>query len=65
MTSELPMIPVTIIGGYRGAGKTTLLNSLLLGDHGLRLAILVNDFGSINIDAALIACARQGALTWR
>ena len=55
MTNDLPVIPVTIIGGYLGAGKTTLLNSLLLGDHGLRLAILVNDFGSINIDATLIA----------
>jgi len=55
MTNDLPVIPVTIIGGYLGAGKTTLLNSLLLGDHGLRLAILVNDFGSINIDVALIA----------
>jgi G3E family GTPase len=48
-------IPVTIIGGYLGAGKTTLLNALLRGDHGLRLAILVNDFGSINIDAELIS----------
>lgn len=47
-------IPVTIIGGYLGAGKTTLLNALLRGDHGLRLAILVNDFGSVNIDAELI-----------
>ncbi|WP_204353384.1 CobW family GTP-binding protein [Tritonibacter mobilis] len=48
-------IPVTIISGYLGAGKTTLINSLLGEDHGLRLSVLINDFGSINIDAALIA----------
>lgn len=47
-------IPVTVIGGYLGSGKTTLLNTLLRGDHGRRLAVLVNDFGSINIDADLI-----------
>lgn len=52
-------IPVTVIGGYLGSGKTTLLNALLRGVHGLRLAVLVNDFGSINIDAELIA-AHQG-----
>ncbi len=49
------MIPVTVIGGYLGAGKTTLINGLLAGDHGRRLAVLVNDFGAINIDAKLIA----------
>lgn len=48
-------IPLTIIGGYLGAGKTTLINQLLLGQHGKRLAVIVNDFGSINIDAELIA----------
>ena len=48
-------IPVTVIGGYLGAGKTTCLNRLLAADHGLRLAVLVNDFGSVNIDASLIA----------
>ena len=48
------MIPVSIIAGYLGAGKTTLINALLGGRHGRRLAVLVNDFGAINIDKELI-----------
>ncbi len=48
------MIPVTVIGGYLGAGKTTAINALLAGGHGRRLAVLVNDFGAVNIDAELI-----------
>jgi G3E family GTPase len=47
-------IPVTVIGGYLGAGKTTLINRLLARNSGQRLAVLVNDFGAINIDASLI-----------
>lgn len=47
-------IPYTIIGGYLGAGKTTLLNNLLRNNEGRRLAVLVNDFGDINIDADLV-----------
>ncbi|TAL57833.1 MAG: GTP-binding protein, partial [Legionella sp.] len=38
-------IPVTVIGGYLGAGKTTLLNRLLADPQGVRLAVVVNDFG--------------------
>lgn len=48
------MIPVTVIGGYLGAGKTTAINRLLAGGHGRRIAVLVNDFGAVNIDAELI-----------
>ena len=47
-------IPVTVVGGYLGAGKTTLVNACLRTRGERRIAILVNDFGDINIDAALI-----------
>ena len=53
MTS-LPRIPVLVIGGYLGAGKTTLINQIL-HNATQRIAVVVNDFGSVNIDAALIA----------
>ncbi|WP_146135371.1 CobW family GTP-binding protein [Antricoccus suffuscus] len=45
---------MTVVGGYLGAGKTTLINSLLASAEGVRIAVIVNDFGDINIDADLI-----------
>jgi G3E family GTPase len=47
-------VPVTILTGFLGAGKTTVLNHILRGQHGLKVAVLVNDFGAINIDSQLV-----------
>lgn len=55
-------LPLTVIGGFLGAGKTTLVNRLLAESHGRRLAVLVNDFGRINIDAALIRSRTQDTI---
>jgi G3E family GTPase len=58
-------IPLTVIGGFLGAGKTSLINAVLSRSAGPRLAVLVNDFGALSIDAALISSksARTVALT--
>ena len=49
-------IPITVIGGYLGSGKTTLLNHALSSTD-RRLGVIVNDFGSLDIDAALLGAS--------
>jgi G3E family GTPase len=56
-------VPAILIGGYLGAGKTTLVNHLLRHAGGRRLAVLVNDFGEVSIDADLIVGAADGVLS--
>lgn len=48
-------VPFTVIGGFLGAGKTTLVNHILTNSEGVRYALLVNDFGRVNIDEQLVA----------
>ena len=48
-------IPVVIVAGFLGSGKTTLLNHLLNNSEGARIGVVVNDFGSVGIDAMSVA----------
>ena len=50
-------MPVTIIAGFLGSGKTTLLNQILQNKDNLKIAVLVNEFGDINIDEQLLISA--------
>ena len=52
-------IPITILTGFLGSGKTTLINHILGSGHGLKVAVIVNDFGDISIDDKLISRRAQ------
>jgi G3E family GTPase len=49
------LVPVVLVAGFLGSGKTSLLNHLLRGNHGVRIGVIVNDFGSVGIDSMLVA----------
>lgn len=58
--SDLSKIPVTVITGFLGAGKTTLIRHLMQNPQGKRLAILVNEFGSVGVDGEILkSCADE------
>jgi len=56
-------MPVTVLTGFLGAGKTTLVNRILSEAHGLRIGVIVNDFGAVAIDSELIIGVEPGAVS--
>jgi G3E family GTPase len=55
--------PVTVLTGFLGAGKTTLVNRILSEAHGLRIGVIVNDFGAVSIDSELIVGVEPGTVS--
>ena len=47
-------VPITILTGFLGSGKTTLLNRILKENHGMKIAVIENEFGAVGIDDKLV-----------
>ena len=52
-------VPVTIVTGALGAGKTTFVNFILTADHGLKVGVIVNEFGAVGIDGELLVASKE------
>jgi G3E family GTPase len=59
MSVTTDRVPVTVLTGFLGAGKTTLLNRILTENHGLRIAVIENEFGEIGIDNQIVINAEE------
>ena len=60
-SNALPRIPATVITGFLGAGKTSLIRHLLSNANGRRIALIINEFGDLGVDRAIVdGCAIPG-----
>lgn len=48
-------IPIIVLCGFLGSGKTTLLNNILRQENGVKIGVVINDFGAVNVDSMLVA----------